>query len=91
VTLKSPSSVPPYRIENGCKDVQLYFIQLPLVARPDSKRYIDNLPPGEAMPYAWDEPTLRNQIRVQVGWGPGGDRESGGAMFEALREKTWLK
>lgn len=38
VTLKSPSSVPPYRIENSCQDVQLYFIQLALVNRPTSKR-----------------------------------------------------
>ena len=38
VTLKSPSSVPPYRIENSCKDVQLYFIQLALVNRAASKR-----------------------------------------------------
>lgn len=30
-------------------------------------RYVDNLPPGQAMPYAWDEPTQRNLIRVQVG------------------------
>ena len=28
VTLKSPSSVPPYRIENACKDVMLYLIQV---------------------------------------------------------------
>jgi len=27
VTLKSPASVPPYRIENMCKDVQLYMVQ----------------------------------------------------------------
>lgn len=33
-----------------------------------SCRYVDNLPPGQAMPYAWDEPTQRNLIRVQVGW-----------------------
>ena len=28
VTLKNPASVPPYRIENGCKDVQLFFLQV---------------------------------------------------------------
>ena len=28
MTLKSPHSVPPYRIENMCKDVVLYFIQV---------------------------------------------------------------
>ena len=28
VTLKNPASVPPYRIENGCKDVQLFFVQV---------------------------------------------------------------
>jgi hypothetical protein len=28
VTLKSPASVPPYRIENFCKDVQLFFVQV---------------------------------------------------------------
>ena len=30
VTLKSPASVPPYRIENFCKDVQLFFVQVSL-------------------------------------------------------------
>jgi len=38
VTLKSPSSVPPYRIENSCKDVQLFFIQMALVNSAHSKR-----------------------------------------------------
>ena len=38
---------------------------LPIFALPCS--YVDNLPPGGVMPYAWDEPTQRNQIRVQVG------------------------
>ena len=28
VTLKSPASVPPYRIENLCKDVQLFLVQV---------------------------------------------------------------
>lgn len=66
VTLKKPSSVPPYRIENLCKDVQLFFVQVPLVFRADGKQYVDCLNPKEVMPYAWDEPTLAPKLRVQA-------------------------
>ena len=41
-------------------------LQVPLVFRRSSKLYVDNLQPGEVMPYAWDEPTMLNKIRVQV-------------------------
>lgn len=50
-----PSSRPPARPP-----------QVPLVFRSDSKRYVDTLQPGEVAPYAWDEPTLQNSLRVQV-------------------------
>lgn len=66
VTLKKPSSVPPYRIENLCKEVQLFFVQVPLVYRADGKQYVDCLNPKEVMPYAWDEPTLAPKLRVQA-------------------------
>lgn len=66
VTLKSPSSVPPYRIENLCKDVQLFFVQVPLVFRAEGNQYVDYLNPRETMPYAWDEPTLLPKLRVQA-------------------------
>ena len=42
------------------------YLQVPLVFRRSSKLYVDNLQPGEVMPYAWDEPTMLNKIRVQV-------------------------
>eukprot|EP00887_Chlorella_sp_A99_P007742 scaffold20.g7742.t1 len=66
VTLKSPHSVQTYRIENMCKDVFLYFIQLPLIVRTSDKDYVDSLGPGQVMPYAWDEIKLQNRIRVQA-------------------------
>lgn len=66
VTLKSPSGVPPYRIENLCKDVQLFFVQVPLVFRPHGNQYVDSLKPCEIMPYAWDEPTMLTKLRVQA-------------------------
>jgi hypothetical protein len=66
VTLKSPASVPPYRIENACKDVQLFFVQVPMVFREQGNLYVDSLQPGESMPYAWDEPTLLTKLRVQA-------------------------
>lgn len=66
VTLKSPASVPPYRIENLCKDVQLFFVQVPLVFRTEGNQYVDFLNPRETMPYAWDEPTLLPKLRVQA-------------------------
>lgn len=66
VTLKRPSSVPPYRIENLCKDVQLFFVQVPLVFRANGNQYVDFLNPRETMPYAWDEPTLLPKLRVQA-------------------------
>ena len=66
VTLKRPSSVPPYRIENLCKDVQLFFVQVPLVFRADGNQYVDFLNPRETMPYTWDEPTLLPKLRVQA-------------------------
>ncbi len=66
VTLKSPASVPPYRIENACKDVHLFFVQVPMVFREQGNLYVDSLQPGESMPYAWDEPTLVTKLRVQA-------------------------
>ena len=66
VTLKSPFSVPPYRIENFCKDVKLVFAQVPLVYRSDGEQYVDFLDPKEVMPYAWDEPTALAKLRVQA-------------------------
>lgn len=66
VTLKSPASVPPYRIENACKDVHLFFVQVPMVFREQGNLYVDSLQPGESMPYAWDEPTLLTKLRVQA-------------------------
>ena len=66
VTLKKPTGVPPYRIENLCKDVQLFFVQVPLVFRADGKQYVDCLNPKEVMAYAWDEPTLLPKLRVQA-------------------------
>lgn len=84
VTLKSPGSVSPYRIENACKDVCLAAIQTSLLRLESGKRgwYCDILKPGQAMPYAWDEPTRRNLVRVQVR-GAGAGRRAGRLLAAA--------
>ena len=41
-------------------------MQVPLVFRAQGKNYVDSLQPNEAMPYAWDEPTLLTKLRVQA-------------------------
>ena len=66
MTLKSPFSVPPYRVENKCKDVVVQLIPAPLIARRADSLYADYLGPGEWTPYAWDEPTLPNKLQVRV-------------------------
>ena len=64
----------PARVPSGCCPLGTCVSPPPPSHRPFSFwvrlsacRYVDSLPPGEAMPYAWDEPTQRNQIRVQAG------------------------
>lgn len=34
--------------------------------RENGNTYVDSLQPGEAMPYAWDEPTMVTKLRVQA-------------------------
>lgn len=42
--------------------------------------YVDCLEPNQAEPYAWDEPTQRNQLRVQVGGRAGRTRSEEAAV-----------
>ncbi len=68
ITFKNRLSVPPYRIENQCKDVVVYFAQSSLVTQRDKWNWL--LPSenqgGASMPYAWDEPNLDHALQVQV-------------------------
>ena len=69
VTFKSRLSVPPYRIENQCEDVKIFFAQTS-VAQLHERKFWNTLDPmvgGNAMPYAWDEPTQEHKLTVQVG------------------------
>ena len=66
ITLKSPTSVSPYRVENACKDVVVQLIQAPLIARVKKHLFFDDLKPGEGTPYAWDEPMMPNKLQVWV-------------------------
>ena len=68
VTFKSRLSVPPYRIENQCEDVKVFFAQTS-VAQLHERKFWNTLDPmsgGNAMPYAWDEPTQEHKLTVQV-------------------------
>ena len=51
--------------------------QLPLIYRNYPSMYVDNLQPGESLPYAWDEPNLLDRIRVQVRWWQAGRGQGG--------------
>jgi hypothetical protein len=66
VTFKSHTlSVPPYRIENQCSDLHIYFVQACLAdERPSRWNWLRG--GGNSMAYAWDEPTEEHRIRVKV-------------------------
>ncbi|KAK9815754.1 hypothetical protein WJX72_009012 [[Myrmecia] bisecta] len=66
VTFKSPLSVPPYRIENHCEDVIVFFAQ-DAVHRDRTKwNWLEPRLGGAAMAYAWDEPNMEHRLRVQA-------------------------
>ena len=68
VTFKSHTmSVPPYRIENQCADVHIYFVQACLAGeRPGRWNWLPPRAGGSSMAYAWDEPTEEHRLRVKV-------------------------
>ena len=67
VTFKSHQSVPPYRIENQCSDVYIYFVQACLAGeRPGRWNWLQPRPNGSALAYAWDEPNEEHLLRVKV-------------------------
>ena len=67
VTFKSHQSVPPYRIENHCSDVYVYFVQACLAGeRPGRWNWLQPRPNGSSLAYAWDEPNEEHLLRVKV-------------------------
>ena len=67
VTFKSHQSVPPYRIENQCSDVYIYFVQACLAGeRPGRWNWLQPRPSGSSLAYAWDEPNEEHLLRVKV-------------------------
>lgn len=67
VTFKSHQSVPPYRIENQCADVYIYFVQACLAGeRPGRWNWLQPRPNGSSLAYAWDEPNEEHLLRVKV-------------------------
>lgn len=68
MTFKSHTmSVPPYRIENQCSDVHIYFVQACLAGeRPGRWTWLQPRSAGNSMAYAWDEPNEEHRIRVKV-------------------------
>ena len=54
MTFKSHQSVPPYRIENQCSDVYIYFVQACLAGeRPGRWNWLQPRTNGNALAYAW--------------------------------------
>ena len=67
MTFKSHQSVPPYRIENQCSDVYIYFVQACLAGeRPGRWNWLQPRPNGSTLAYAWDEPNEEHLLRVKV-------------------------
>ncbi len=67
VTFKSHQSVPPYRIENQCSDVYIYFVQACLAGeRPGRWNWLQPRTNGSSLAYAWDEPNEEHLLRVKV-------------------------
>lgn len=67
VTFKSHQSVPPYRIENQCSDVYIYFVQACLAGeRPGRWNWLQPRANGNSLAYAWDEPSEEHLLRVKV-------------------------
>lgn len=71
ITFKSPNSIPPYRIENHCDDVFVYFAQSRVARDHDKWNWLQPRVGGARMAYAWDEPIMEHQLTVQVWRSPG--------------------
>ena len=66
ITFKSPRSIPPYRIENHCDDVFVYFAQAGVAWDRAKWNWLNPRSGGACMAYAWDEPILEHRLSVQV-------------------------
>jgi hypothetical protein len=66
VTFKSRYSLPPYRVENLCSDVVVWYCQEALKFQQSKWNWLAPRPGGNSMAYAWDEPTLDHRLRVHV-------------------------
>ena len=67
ITFKSPRSIPPYRIENHCDDVYVYFAQSQVAWDRTKWNWLEPRLGGACMAYAWDEPIYPHQLTIQVG------------------------
>ena len=66
VTFKSRLSVPPYRIENMCSDVVVFFAQAPIASLRNVWNWLTPRAGGNKMAFAWDEPTQQHRLQVRV-------------------------
>jgi hypothetical protein len=67
ITLKSRHSIPPYRIDNRCKNVSLRLRQKP--SRSSDSHTWDLVPPSSSMAFAWDQPQGIHEVEVAGGLG----------------------
>ena len=66
ITFKSPRSIPPYRIENNCDDVIVWFAQTAVAWDRNKWNWLRPRAAGACMAYAWDEPILQHKLTIQV-------------------------
>ena len=67
VTFKSRLSVPPYRIENMCSDVVIFFAQAAIASTRNVWNWLTPRPGGNKMAYAWDEHSQEHRLQIRVG------------------------
>ncbi|KAK9800258.1 hypothetical protein WJX73_008605 [Symbiochloris irregularis] len=66
ITFKSPRSIPPYRIENHCEDVFVYFAQSQVASDRTKWNWLQPQIGGACMAYAWDEPIYQHRLTIQA-------------------------
>ena len=66
MTFKSRFSLPPYRIENHCAQVVVWFAQATLKANDKNWNKLTPRKGGNSLAYAWDEPSFEHKLLVQV-------------------------
>ena len=66
MTFKSRHSLPPYRIENQCAQVVIWFAQGALKGSSTRWNLLTPRQGGNSLPYAWDEPALEHKLLVHV-------------------------